>query len=112
MGMGEGDMKMVNAHYLTMLQNAWIQGGRCFRIIRLKKRFPPKLRHGNAFYIIFSKTLKPSLWRGYIDTLVVFSVLRFPNMLRKASEAISEGNGPFHQDEEFGFGQPTPVDDF
>ena len=27
-------------------------------------------------------------------------------MLRKGSEAVSEGNGPVHQ-EEFGFGQPT-----
>ena len=32
-------------------------------------------------------------------------------MLRKASEAVSEGNGPVHQ-EEYGFGQPAPVDDF
>ena len=30
-------------------------------------------------------------------------------MLRKESEAVSEGNGPVHQ-EEFGFGQPEPVD--
>ena len=28
----------------------------------------------------------------------------------KASEAVSEGNGPLHQEEEFGFGQPEPVD--
>ena len=27
-------------------------------------------------------------------------------MLRKESEAVSEGNGPVHQ-EEFGFGQPA-----
>ena len=33
-------------------------------------------------------------------------------MLRKASEAVSEGSGPFHQEEEFGFGQPAPVDEF
>ena len=33
-------------------------------------------------------------------------------MLRKESEAVSEGNGPFHQEEEFGFGQPAPVDKF
>ena len=33
-------------------------------------------------------------------------------MLRKESEAVSEGNGPIHQEEEFGFGQPAPVDDF
>ena len=33
-------------------------------------------------------------------------------MLRKASEAVSEGNGPVHQEEEFGFGQPAPVDEF
>ena len=32
-------------------------------------------------------------------------------MLRKASEAVSEGNGPVHQ-EEYGFGQPAPVDEF
>ena len=31
-------------------------------------------------------------------------------MLRKESEAVSEGNGPVHQEEEFGFGQPAPVD--
>ena len=33
-------------------------------------------------------------------------------MLRKASEAVSEGNDPVHQEEEYGFGQPAPVDDF
>ena len=33
-------------------------------------------------------------------------------MLRKAIEAVSEGNGPVHQEEEFGFGQPAPVDEF
>ena len=33
-------------------------------------------------------------------------------MLRKASEAVSEGNGPGHQEEEYGFGQPAPVDKF
>ena len=33
-------------------------------------------------------------------------------MLRKASEVVSEGNGPVHQEEEYGFGQPAPVDDF
>ena len=33
-------------------------------------------------------------------------------MLRKASEAVSEGNGPVHQEEEYGFGQPRAVDDF
>ena len=32
-------------------------------------------------------------------------------MLRKASEAVFEGNGPVHQ-EEYGFGQPAPVDGF
>ena len=32
-------------------------------------------------------------------------------MLRKASKAVSEGNGPVHQEEEFGFGQPAPVDE-
>ena len=32
-------------------------------------------------------------------------------MLRKASEAVSESNGPVHR-EEFGFGQPAPVDEF
>ena len=31
-------------------------------------------------------------------------------MLRKASEAVSEGNGPVHQETEFRFGQPEPVD--
>ena len=31
-------------------------------------------------------------------------------MLRK--EGVSEGNGPVHQEGEFGFGQPTPVDEF
>ena len=33
-------------------------------------------------------------------------------MLRKASEAVSEGNGPVHQEEDFGFGQSAPVDEF
>ena len=33
-------------------------------------------------------------------------------MLRKASEAVTEGNGPVHQEEELGFGQPAPVDEF
>ena len=33
-------------------------------------------------------------------------------MLRKASEAVSEGNGPVYQEEEYGFGQPVPVDHF
>ena len=33
-------------------------------------------------------------------------------MLRKASEAVSEGNGPVHQEEEYVFGQPAPVDHF
>ena len=31
-------------------------------------------------------------------------------MLREASDAVSEGNSPVHQEEEFGFGQPEPVD--
>ena len=31
-------------------------------------------------------------------------------MLRKENKAVSEGNGPVHQEEEFGFGQPAPVD--
>ena len=33
-------------------------------------------------------------------------------MVRKASEAVSEGNGLVRQEEEFGFGQPAPVDEF
>ena len=33
-------------------------------------------------------------------------------MLRKASEVVSKGNGPVHQEEEFGFGQPAPVGAF
>ena len=33
-------------------------------------------------------------------------------MLRKVNEAVSEGNGPVHQEEGFGFGQPAPVDKF
>ena len=33
-------------------------------------------------------------------------------MLRKASEAGSEGNGPIPQREEFGSGQPTRADEF
>ena len=32
-------------------------------------------------------------------------------MPRKASEAVSEGNGPVHE-EEFGYGQLAPVDEF
>ena len=31
-------------------------------------------------------------------------------MLREESEAVSEGNGPLYQEEEFGFGQPAPAD--
>ena len=31
-------------------------------------------------------------------------------MLWKESEVVSEGNGPVHQEEEFRFGQPSPVD--
>ena len=31
-------------------------------------------------------------------------------MLRKENEAVSAGNGPVHQKEEFGFGQPAPAD--
>ena len=33
-------------------------------------------------------------------------------MLRKGSEAVSEGNGPVHQEEEFGFGQPALADEY
>ena len=33
-------------------------------------------------------------------------------MLRKESEVVSEGNGPVHQEEEFEFRQPAPVDEF
>ena len=33
-------------------------------------------------------------------------------MQRKESEAVPEGNGPVRQDEEFGSGQPAPVDPF
>ena len=33
-------------------------------------------------------------------------------MLRKASEAVSEGNGPVHHEEKFEFGQPAPVHEF
>ena len=33
-------------------------------------------------------------------------------MLRKESEAVPEGNGPVHQEGEFGSGQPAPVDVF
>ena len=33
-------------------------------------------------------------------------------MLRKESEAVPEGNGPVHQEEEFGSGQPAPMDPF
>ena len=33
-------------------------------------------------------------------------------MLRKESGAVPEGNGPVHQEEEFGSGQPAPVDVF
>ena len=31
-------------------------------------------------------------------------------MLRKESDTVSEGNGPVHQEEEFEFGQPAPLD--
>ena len=33
-------------------------------------------------------------------------------MLRKASEAVSEGNVPVHQEEEFWFGQPALADEY
>ena len=33
-------------------------------------------------------------------------------MLRKESEAVSEGNGPVHQEEKFGFGQPGLADEY
>ena len=33
-------------------------------------------------------------------------------MLRKESEAVSEGNGPVHQKKEFGFGQPALADEY
>ena len=33
-------------------------------------------------------------------------------MLRKESEAVSKGNGPVHQEEEFGFGQPALADEY
>ena len=29
MGMGEGNMEMVNIYDLSLLQHAWVQGGRC-----------------------------------------------------------------------------------
>ena len=32
-------------------------------------------------------------------------------MLRKESEAVSEDNGPVHQEEKFGFGQPALADE-
>ena len=33
-------------------------------------------------------------------------------MLRKKSEVVPEGNSPVHQQDEFGSGQPTLVDQF
>ena len=33
-------------------------------------------------------------------------------MLRKGSGAVSEGNRPVHQEEEFGFGQPALADEY
>ena len=33
-------------------------------------------------------------------------------MLRKGSEAVSEGNGPAHQEEEFGFGQSALTNEY
>ena len=33
-------------------------------------------------------------------------------MLRKESEAVSKGNDPVHQEEEFGFGQPALADEY
>ena len=33
-------------------------------------------------------------------------------MLRKESEAVSEGNDPVHREEEFGFGQPALADEY
>ena len=43
MGVGEGDMEIINVHYLTVLEHAWIQGGRCQRTLRFKNGFPPEL---------------------------------------------------------------------
>ena len=43
-GMGEGDMEIVNIYDLTMLQHVWVQGGRCQKTIRLKQGFPSRTR--------------------------------------------------------------------
>ena len=56
---------------------------------------------------IILKTLKPSLWRGLHQYT---SVLRDPIMLRKAREAVPEGNNPVPQKEELGSGQLTLAD--
>ena len=39
MDIGEGDIKVVKIHYLTVLQHAWIPSGHCQRTLRLKKGF-------------------------------------------------------------------------
>ena len=67
-GMGEGDMAMVNIYHLTMLHHARVQGGRCQKTIRLKKGFPPELvfsKHrthggkGDRFQQIITRCIGP-----------------------------------------------------
>ena len=67
----------------------------------------------NTVYIIFLKTLRPSLWRGLHQYTSVTSFLgaeAFPNIPRKVCEAVPEGNCPIPQQEEFGSGELTLAD--
>ena len=57
--------------------------------------------------MIVLKTLGPSLWRGLHQYT---SVSRDPIILRKASEAVHEGNDLVPQKEEPGSGQSTLAD--
>ena len=41
MGMDEGDMEMVNIYDLSLLEHAWVQGGRCKKKSDSNKGFLP-----------------------------------------------------------------------
>ena len=60
-------------------------------------------------YIIFPKTVDLSSGKG-VPTHKCPRRRGFPIMPRNESEVVPEGNGPVHQPEEFGSGQPKPED--
>ena len=63
-----------------------------------------------GLYRSSSKLLRPPPWRGLYQYTSVLSTEVFPITLRKASEAVSEGNDLVPQKEELGSGQPTMED--